>query len=120
MYRPLAALGLAGMIVLACVSLTKADDCGEKQTYEQAQAEIFKESAQASIMRLQGAPRDAFLSHLYSIGIPPAPENDEVWVAKWNDRENSASVLVFNNGCRLGLINGFPFELLAPGLGVGA
>lgn len=113
---------LAVVIAFLCLafpakSATAPDACGDKYDVSEQRAEVFGVSENATIMVLADAQGKAFIDHILSLGMPKPPAFDAVWLVKWNDADNSASVLLFRGGCRIAVANGLPFEKLEPGLG---
>ena len=95
--RPLAALGLAGLFVLACVSLTKAQDASgqcvaKDQVIEGNRADGVK------FRKIVGAEADVLRAFLDKIN-PSTEDNDlpgYTYVVFWRDGDQRAFVVGFD------------------------
>ena len=88
--------------------------CDAANTEAEERAAIFKENDAAKIMDLDEFQAAALIARLEKLGMPEAPEHDDIWVVAWPN--GTASVALFRKGCRIAVANNLPFALLAPAL----
>lgn len=94
--RPLAALGLAGMIVLTCVSLSKAQDTGQciakDQVIEGNKADGVK------FRKIVGTEADVL--RVFLDNVNPSPDDNDLpgytYIVFWRDGDQRAFVVGFD------------------------
>ena len=110
-------LGALAMPAIGGAPVNEDAVCGDKNTPAEERAAAFEENEDATILELSVFQADALLSRLEKMGMPETPKHDGAWIVKWPD--GSASILLFQSGCRIAVANGLPFRVLEPAL-VGA
>lgn len=119
--RPLAALGLAGLIVLVFASLSKAQDGGQCVAKDQVIAKVMTESGEGTHFRkVTGGGADALGKDMEANGLSNVGKS---YVVFWQDGEkaNVALIAIFDDhNCFTRLVKGPRDEVLKITADVGA
>lgn len=113
-YRPLTALGLAGLLVLGCVSLSKAQDAnGQCVAKDQVIAKVMTESGEGTYFRkVTGGGAEALGKEMADNGLSDVGKS---YVVFWKDGEkaNAALIAIFDeHNCFARLVKGPKVDVL--------